>query len=450
MNKERFGTIRIKEEHVFLLIFVLLTMVYFFSVPMFRVPDEKEHFLRAYEVSLGYMVSDLDEEGYGGRDLPDNIDLGIVYREATMQTMKEILAEGETLSASITYARFWNTALYSPITYMPQAIGIAISRLFTKKVILLMYAARLGNCLFAMTIGYLAIRFTPICKKTMMSVFLIPMGIQEMISCAPDMAITALALGLFSFVFYMIYSYEGQMKTRHFILMCFLAIWLSMYKVVYVPVCLFLFLIPAGRFGSSKKKGIWAGSLIGVVVALELLWIHITGAYMNPVEFNDPNQPLYMLGHPLEYLQALFLTFKDQGISYIDQAFGMSLGYYDIPQLPKLIFAFELCVLLLGIFETEKIFPRGNERVISLIAAALVVFLMCTGLYIQWNPLGAERVNGIQGRYFLPVIVLLVYPFKICFRKIKPSAVRTILVLAVLLGLNLLVIKTGFRGFWGI
>ena len=47
----------------------------------------------------------------------------------------------------------------------------------------------------------------------------------------------------------------------------------------------------------------------------------------------------------------------------------------------------------------------------------IVIILMSTSLYIQWTPLKNNTIYGIQGRYFLPLLMLV----PILFDKIKLS-----------------------------
>ena len=36
-----------------------------------------------------------------------------------------------------------------------------------------------------------------------------------------------------------------------------------------------------------------------------------------------------------------------------------------------------------------------------------VIALIFTSLYVQWTPVQNEVINGIQGRYFLPIILMV-------------------------------------------
>lgn len=53
------------------------------------------------------------------------------------------------------------------------------------------------------------------------------------------------------------------------------------------------------------------------------------------------------------------------------------------------------------------------ERGILIFMLGSIVILICTSLYMQWTPLYSLNVEGIQGRYFLPLLLplyLLLWP----------------------------------------
>ena len=50
-------------EKLFLVFAIPIGIIYMIAFPIGSVPDEKEHFFRAYEISLGYITSDKNENG---------------------------------------------------------------------------------------------------------------------------------------------------------------------------------------------------------------------------------------------------------------------------------------------------------------------------------------------------------------------------------------------------
>ena len=65
---------------------------------------------------------------------------------------------------------------------------------------------------------------------------------------------------LISFIFYL-KEKKGLLNIREKLLIIILPIIIALCKIVYLPVCLLLFLIPKEKFGSLKKKNIFIFTL---------------------------------------------------------------------------------------------------------------------------------------------------------------------------------------------
>ena len=46
-------------------------------------------------------------------------------------------------------------------------------------------------------------------------------------------------------------------------------------------------------------------------------------------------------------------------------------------------------------------------RILCLIIFAGIAVLIYTSLYVQWTPLKSTFINGVQPRYFLPILILV-------------------------------------------
>jgi uncharacterized membrane protein len=51
---------------------------------------------------------------------------------------------------------------------------------------------------------------------------------------------------------------------------------------------------------------------------------------------------------------------------------------------------------------------RWRVATVSAFALGGYVLAVCTIFYLSWTPIGAEKIWGLQGRYFLPALPLLV------------------------------------------
>ena len=117
----------------------------------------------------------------------------------------------------------------------------------------LAYAGRIANMLMFGLFSFFAIRLTPVGKNFLVLLGLVPVNIQSANSMSADALALALTVALAAFVLAMRYKQKEVMSRRQLIWMYVLTGFLCLCKVVYMPFCLLLFLIPKERFKSRKN-----------------------------------------------------------------------------------------------------------------------------------------------------------------------------------------------------
>jgi uncharacterized membrane protein len=84
--------------------------------------------------------------------------------------------------------------------------------------------------------------------------------------------------------------------------------------------------------------------------------------------------------------------------------------------------------LLLGLFivlaSTEKNLANRSQRGLAALAALLYLILFAITMFALWHPVGAPELSNLQGRYFVPILPLLVYAFGNQYFKIKEKWVN--------------------------
>ncbi len=138
---------------------------------------------------------------------------------------------------------FTNTALYSPVSYFPQAVSIFIlNKIGDFSGLVIFFMGRLGGFLFWLTLVYFSIKITPIFKWVLLMIALFPMTIYEgMSNCADSVSIAC------SFLFFslIIDSIKNGVTNKKLISIFLLSICLSLGKYIYfglIPVFLLVIL----------------------------------------------------------------------------------------------------------------------------------------------------------------------------------------------------------------
>ncbi len=395
-------------EKIFLLLVIPLGLLFIAIMPCGQSPDETTHFYRIYGITEGYLIAPQSETNSGGTELP--VEIEDVFHISPERGLYQSIAE--SLSAATSGERedknYVTAALYNPICYLPQALGVLIGKLFGSSILTQAYLARIFNFLGFVCLAYFAIKYMPKYRKFLLFIALFPITLQEVTSLAPDALTIGLAFLLVAFVCHLTFAQKTPLTTRQYILLYALASVIGFCKIVYLPLLLLYLIIPKERFGGKKAKLIHASIIVFMVLALNLAWFIISSRYLVNVQpgVSPSDQIRYLLTHPIHYLATILATLNSQADFFAQGTFGMSLGHFAIA-LPKIYFYpfFTFFILLLA-QNTERLPLKRFDRIVFAATALIILALVFTSLYIQWTPVANATVVGVQGRYFLPVLLL--------------------------------------------
>lgn len=394
-------------ERVFIILWCAFSLLYICSNTMYNVPDETHHFYRAYEISNGHMVSEMNEAGtVGGRDLPF-VDTG--FSPKYWQTFKDSL--DARLSEKVMFRGFSNTALYAPVSYIPQAIGIFLMRLITDRIAFITYAGRCANWFCITLILFYAIKILPFGKEFLSLILLMPMNLHEAFSMAPDGMVVAVSTFLIAFVMHLRYIQKKRMTFLQIVLIYVLAIVISLYKIVYIPFCLIFLLIPKERFGGIKPMLIHAMIVACSVILVSIVWLQICNKFLTHVGANSSLQIVNILHHPIWYCTTIFRTYSILTLQLFHQMIGSTLGQLTIGTNTFMVIVYIYIMFDKLSFGYHSIMKKGNgyERWMFGIVIVTIIMLISTSIYVQWTGLGEKMISGLQGRYFIPLLLPLYF-----------------------------------------
>lgn len=397
------------EYIAFGVIFLLCGLLYLFAVPMLQVSDEPQHYLRSYEIAVGQSPKKISD-GSVGDYLPGNLIPEQFAEPATTNYGQLLSAAGERIDRDhLEEYAFPGAALYSPFTYLPQVLGIWLANLFSDHALLLLYAGRLSTLIVVTLLTALAVKLFPFSKQLPMLLLLIPIYVHKAGSMSADGFTLAILFLFLSYILHLQYATTGVLRARQIAVLYVLVFFLSQCKNVYLPVCLFFFVLSPARFGSKRR---YAANLIGLValaVAACLGWLAISYDYLNVGYSSSTEQIRTILGDPFGYLMLMLRTLHHQFSGLLTQMMGIGLGVGGVRNSRAMIYGYLAAILL-----TALLVKRGRMELrqrrdswLALLSAAGVVVLTCTALFIQWTEPGSPMIVGLQGRYFLPVLFLV-------------------------------------------
>lgn len=384
--------------------------------PPMQVADEWAHLDRAWSLANGTWVG----EGMGGF-VPESLhrlfeDTAARFgeplpRPQPLDDWLKLLGDLSALGISDSPPRFvgFPTVLYSPVPYAGMSAGVAIAQEFSDRPLVLLYAGRLGALLVAVGLTVWAISIAPFGKWFFALLALTPVALLQASGMNADGMTLSLALLLAAGVVRAGYGTEA-VGTAQILLLALTATALALCKQAYLPLALAVWLIPGTRFRSARHRcaARWGIPLLAAAAMAAWTALALRHHYQPPRPGTDAFAQLaWIAGQPLDYLATLGRDLARNGENYVRQMIA-TVGYPEIPASSLLVLA-QLAALWLaarhGGPASEPI-GAGRRSWALLVMLGGGVWIM-TLLYVWWTPVGGRFVEGVQGRYFLPLLALL-------------------------------------------
>jgi len=411
------GTVQRSPEIIFVCLAASVGLFMVFATPPFQAPDEWDHLFRAFQLSEGRLIAEQRENLVGGW-IPESIfnfgksfahiprterkiDKGFVsqFREQPLDADQRV------------FAAFSNTAPYSPIQYIPQIAAIWLSRILNLSVLNLLYSARGLNLLFYILLSWLAIRLTPMLKWTMVLVCLMPMNIFLAASLSSDPMTNGLIFLLTALVLKAASSAE-MIRWSEILPIFFVSILVGLVKQVYFLLPLVTIIIPFHRFASRKRKIAFSSITLCLAIIANVFWLIVVRhiAQANPWA-NPRDQLAFIFSNPWDFVFIMFSTLHDRWMEYFAGLVGI-LGWLDT-LLPFWLYWSYIPVLICTAFfeKSNAAMKNYTERLVLAGIAVVTSLFIAISVYLTYSYVGETVVRGVQGRYFVPLVmpILLIF-----------------------------------------
>ena len=405
----------------------ILALGWLIVMPYARVPDEESHFFRIYEITKGHMLSDSGMDGGEptlGRWMPGNLDMDIRQHYTTFRDVIDHRNIELDRGNEVWYS-FPNMALYSPISYLPQVIGVYLADIITDNVLGIVYTGRLFGLLAALLLFYYALKKVPLKKECMFLILMLPMVFQEMVSLSADSFINALSLFMTGMSLSLILDFSGRgsrkITGKELAALWIIAPLMGLCKVVYIPLCFLLFLLPVELFKSKKQKLVHTIGPVAVAMVLNLFWT----AVGNIGESASHEQAAYILRYPFEFIKIVYRTLLTFGHDVLMEFMGSNMGGLNIAvnELP-LLFLLGVIVVLAVVPESGGRRFGHNLKIWTTLIWMTILAMTWGSMYLGYNEVGNNLITGFQGRYLIPIAFLMLITLETDGFERKPADLR--------------------------
>ena len=406
-----------KDKVVLSLIYFFVSLVFLIITPMNTAFDEEGHFARAYEISEGNLMSQQSGNNMGTSWVPSSYIKGIrnvvkslddnganfVYAREMDLIKHDIGEEGEYVGTS-------KQAFYSPVSYIPQSLGIFLGRMASDSVFLVYYYGRFAAFIVNIVLVILAFMLIPKKLFLLFAIACNPVFLTQMVSYSADGTLNALALFFVAYIMWL--RDKEKISAKHSLIALAAGVILALSKVVYFPLVLLVFMIPDEKFNSASGAKLFKMFATVASFAAAAIWFVIARTYMynNLVDGIRPVEQIkYLFTHFYLNLQLIFNSVYDGIAKWISQMNGSEIGagynmFSIIVWIPFAVILFVELFTRRG-SDIEDIKISGKCRALIAVVLIVITGLIFAGLYVQRTGYQAEVINGIKGRYFIPLIL---------------------------------------------
>ncbi len=426
-----------KKHYLYLVISITLGILYCALIPPYVVPDEPVHYEECYDVSNFLLGTGKAEKGMiymRASDVEGPFEAGL-----TMETYQNICKNIFTLCTDDTIVEVKRDSGDSnSICYIIPGIGLTVGRILHLGTVLTYWLARWFNYIVFILLIYWSLKKTPIGKNCILVFSMLPMVQQQVMSVSYDCITIGLSVSLIAQCLYMIFK-EDEISVRDLVLYgVFAALLAGIKGGVYLPICCLAVMIPMKMFPSKKKYFLSAGIILSVIVVSFFAVNYnvlssvttenqeenpVLNAGMQEIEEENLSKEVFITGkeqhysifdiisNPKHYVKVMLSTIKVYGDFYLQSMLGGALGWLDIEIPWWVLYGFFVTLLFSAVEANDIVLSYKQKLWMGIIFCTMVVMVM-TVMYVSWTPVDYPQVLGVQGRYFLPGLLLLPLAFK--------------------------------------
>lgn len=432
-----------RPHYLFLAIAIPFGTLAIYAVPPLVGNDEISHISRAYEIANGTMITGKTATGNFGGSIP-TVMLNLYRSNDTTDYLhidngkiaaaKSAAAQVSINTADTTEISYSGSALYSPVSYSIHSLTIFVCKLFNASVLSTIYAVRVVVFAVFVALSFLAIRLAPIKRWFLFAIALLPMSVLLGGNITIDGLLIGSVLLYVALLLHIYFTATPKLTIRsHAInslwLIALLGVYIALAKPVYAPLLL-LTLLPVSKLYArfSRRWFVWAGLSVLTPLVLMLSW-NITTAIrdvqagqrlsVNSINIYPPStsQALHeFISQPTTIFKLAFHTYVDENGDHQDipnyivsSFFGKFTEYRLTPAL-----WFDLSVgltLLLGfcLKDRQSVAFGTTTRAYTLLSLAVAIVAISLSMYLYATTFHQDAINGIQGRYFIPLAPFFVF-----------------------------------------
>jgi len=389
--------------------FPLLFILLIYNPP-FQSPDEHSHVKKSYMIATGQFDIVTHSGGSSGGYIDTNLHKYILLLRP-IHSSREYIENKKNITASkklyFTNKNIWvqspGTAYYTPIIYFPQALVMRVSMWLGLSINHTYNLMRIFNIIVIVLIGAIALQILPVGKEFALLILFLPMTLSQTSAAVIDGYLFSLSLLVWA-----LFAYALD-RSKDWNLKLSALSWSTLGLLIAVRPSFIIFGVLFLYIELYRKH--YRGIPIMISIALlVVLWSSYSISHVVDLRIQRPLDNLELLRNfmndPSIFINPFFNTITMENfINWYYKPFIGVLGFLDT-ELPSWLY--NSITLFLGI--TLMIVACKNNTllykqkimigVVILISAIMIFFL----LWLSWTKIDSDIIEGVQGRYFIPIV----------------------------------------------
>jgi hypothetical protein len=396
------------------------------AVPYFGGIDEPAHFYRTYQISTGQFVPEkVAGSKFSGACVPADVVRDVTgYQRAYARHLKALAGpewrrlgertpEPEVPCPDVG-DRFRSFSTFgSPVPYAPQTLAILIGRGVGAEAGGLLVIGRVALLGAYVAVVAFAIRRSPRARWGLAATALLPVAVfQSASSLSHDAMTTAVAILVVSSALRALDPPPRTTVRSLVIEAALLSALLGMCKPMYIVVA-GCYLLPL--LGSRERRGrLWGlapAAALGVL--LTVVWNEVVGDLWRTdstyfgIRPDPPERRHELITAPWHFAMDALRTVPDQMWYWVKGLMGVGPSVTNWPAVAIVVAAVLFVAVALQHDRSEPSPLSVAQRGLVLVLFVVGVALVFAANYVYWTTPGSDTINGVQARYFVPLLVLL-------------------------------------------
>ena len=421
-------------ELLTVLMLAVLGALYTFVFPPNSVPDEPLHYTTAYHIS-NQMLFKFDDEQQNMTMRAEDYEFVTKSSIILSDRQYAFVSQNSDLFCSNNQELKTDKGFIKnkTVAYVASAIGITIGRIANFSAFWTYQLGRLFNFLSFLAFVYFAIKLMPFNKVGIAAIAMLPMNLHIMASVSYDVFTVGGVLLLFAYIMNLRYG-ERKIGLKQLGILAIIIALIIPQKVAYIGVAALVLLLPKEKFEKPKLHFLFK-CLLGVIAVLSIAVLQAHNASKLVAENVTYDQNVsgyslqYVFTHFGEIVKMLFNTICYQTDFYIKTITGY-FGWFQI-ESPWFIKIPVIMIVVLSFMRKENDVKAEDtlSKLYSLVLFIAVFIIIELLLLLDHTTMGSSIIEGVQGRYFIPALPLLLLVIRNNMIKVSEKTDDAVLIL---------------------